>query len=185
MEETNNANNSKAFWLTLVFVVLLVGVLSFLGINPLNFLSKKEEPKKQVENIETLSIDKDLVLLESKANFPKLEVKSSSSVKVSELPKEVLGLVLVDATFQNANKEVYTNGNGGWNVNYQHADNVMNAYNKVYSAVRDAGFQIDVASRTFSAAIVSGESARYVVKVTAQYVSDNESLIKVFVTENK
>lgn len=185
MEETNNTNNGKVFWLTLVFVVLLVGVFSFLGINPLNFLSKKDEPKKQVENLETLSIDKDLALLESKANFPKLEVKSSASVKVSELPKEVSSLILQDATFQNANKEVYTNGNGGWNVTYQHADNVMNAYNKVYSAVRDAGFQIDVASRTFSAAIVSGESARYVVKATAQYVSDNESLVRVYLVENK
>jgi hypothetical protein len=182
MEETNS-NNGKAVWLTIVFLVLAVGIWSFIGGNPLNFLFKKEVSKVE-NNTETLSIDKDLALFEGRTKFPKLIVKSSAQANVSEFPKDLSTLILKEASSQNFNKETYTNGKVGWSISYQYADNVMNSYNEMYSVVRDAGFKIDLSSRTFSAAIVSGESTKYKIKVTSQYLDDKNSLVKISIVEN-
>lgn len=182
MEETKS-NNGKAFWLTVVFIVLVVGVWSLIGGNPLSFLFKKETPKTE-NNTETLSMDKDLAMFESRSKFPKLIVKSSVQSSVSEFPKDLSVLILKDSSSQNFNKETYSNGNNGWTVSYIYLDNVMNSYNEIYKVVRDAGYKIDQSSRTFSAAIVVGESAKYKIKATTQYLDDKSSLVKISVLEN-
>ncbi len=186
MEDTNNVNNnSKTVWLTIIFVVVAFGVLSLLGTNPLSFLSKKQEVKKEQPKVEELSIDKDIASLESRSKFPSVTVKSSVDSGVSSLSKDLAGIVLSGATSVVVKKETYTNGNGGWSMSYVYPENVMNAYNKLYTVVRDLGYKIDLGSRTFSAAIVSGESSKYKIKVISQYLDDKTAQVRITLLENK
>lgn len=185
MEETNNTNNSKALWLTIVFVLLAVGLWSVVGGNPLKLLEKKQEIEKEVPKIETLSVDKDLANLESRANFPKLIVKSSVNASINDLPKEISSLILKNASAVDVKKVTYVSGSVGLSVTYLFDENVLNTYNNIYSAVRDSGMKIGLASRTFSAAVVSAENSKNKVLVSSQYISDKSSLVKVSVLDNK
>lgn len=179
MEETNNTNNSKAVWLTIVFVLLAVGLWSVVGGNPLKLLGKKEEVKKEVDKVETLSIDNDLAMFERRSNFPKVTVKSSVKSSMKELGSGLEGLILPEGISPEITRVTYGDGSTGWGISYQYEDNVMNVYNKMYSLVRDNKFEIDFASRTFSAAIVSGNNSSYKVKAIAQYLGDKSALVRI------
>ena len=185
MEETNNTNNSKVVLLTLVFVLLAVGLWSFFGGNPLNLLEKKQDNKKDSPKVETLSVDKDIATLEGVANFPNLTVKSSVALNYTEIEKDLSLLVLADATSKQLSRDIFSDGNKGWSMSYQYAENVMNVYNKLYSTTRDGGYKINKSSRTFSAAIITAENQKYEVKILAQYLDDKNSLVRVTVLENK
>lgn len=186
MEETNNVNNSgKALWLTVVFAIIFLGLVSFFWGNPFSLLNKKEAPRVVTTETKVVPVEQTVAMLNSRISFPTLEVKTSTASNVVALGKDLSVLILTDSTSQEIKKESYGSGSNGWYITYKYSDGFDNVYNKLYTAVRDGGFTITLSSRSVNAAIISGQSSKYRIKVMIESLGDKDSVVKINILDNK
>ena len=185
MEETQTQtqDKSKVFWLTVVGVVLVAGVLSFYYTD--FFGNKAKNKSAELSNKSTTTMAQTKAILEDNVVFPEKELKSSTPVNEAELDREVSFFIPSGVTSLEANAESYKDGTNGWSLNYKMNKNLLETYQEIPRLSKTAPFEVSYASRANLASIISTESPKYRVKIVMGKEGENVTKVAVNIQEKK
>ncbi len=177
-------NTNKIFWVILILIVLIVGVLSFY-LNPAIFekIWKKFPSSEQPKSEPQITVDQTKTVLDSKSTFFIPDSSTSTQVALGDLDKDISQFVIFGATPTSVSRDKFLDGTQGFTITYEINKNINESYNEFISFSNKNPFKVAYASVANLAAIITAESSKYRVKVMVEKVGDSTSKVLVHIQE--
>lgn len=180
MEE--NKNIGGIFWIIVVFMILVVGIISFY-YNDL-FLANRVKDSENISNVKNYTTEQVKLALENQASFVGKNLENSSTASMSDLNRDLSIFVLVDSEGVNLKKEIYTDGSNGWSITYGVNKKMYDVYYELLKISKTAPYSVSFGSRADLASIIISESDKYYIKIISEQIKDDKSRVSINVIEN-
>jgi len=182
--ENTNTNNINMFGIVILFIVLSVGVLSFIFKVPFSNNNAEMIEKSKNISIQNIStVEKSRAAVESKVFYLRNDLESKTPAKLTDLDRELSIFIPTLSESVLVSRETYKNKTKGWNITYFLNKNLIESYTDLLKLARTSPYEIFGASRASMSSIIVTESKKYSVKIVVDVQSDKSTIVNIIVQD--